>query len=93
MHNGIPRALPKGFTRIGGPTSTRPTFFASPRGGPSKKSSRSGEPPKKRFPPSDSPTPRFSDSPTHLYVYNQLIFNYLLVKLTALSVSPVNLPC
>jgi hypothetical protein len=45
---------------------------------------------RKMLPPTSLRSPRFSDRLARLFVYNQLIFNCLLLKLTTLGILPVN---
>jgi len=78
MHGGLPSAPPKGFT-------LQPDLlFLHCQKKVGKKTLV-----RKMLPPTGLRTPRFSDLPTRLCVYNQLIFNYLLLKLTALGETPV----
>jgi len=77
-HSGLPSAPPKGFT-------LQPDLLFLHR----QKKVGKKTLVRKMLPPTGIRTPRFSDLPSRLYGYNQLIFNHLLLKrpprLTALA--------
>ena len=82
MHSGLPTALPKGFT-------LQPDLlFLHCRAANRQKKVGKKTLVRKMLPPTGSRTPRFSDLPTHLCVYNILIINYLFLKLRTLGETP-----